>query len=348
MANAKEAREWAGSALNGVGDSLYTPFCGVDGDDIDWQAYRSLVRYCVGTLGHPLLWLTSGLAEFWSLTLDERKRLLEVAIEEARTINPEVVIQACTAAMSPKDCLELTSHAQNAGANMVYIQTPPMELHGGEGTLRFFQYIADRTDIALGMFNSGSSGYMLSPQEIIELYERVPAICAIKDGTFRPRLSRMVAKALPQLVVWECDEFSLTAGWAAEGLICKSVLGTTGYLRDFPGEMRYTRYLELLWEGRIDEALALQQDAVEAPFNDAVSGWLTRYPGRPDYFTHWGEAVKVGAAALGLPIGAWPHSRPPQALLPEAAKAQIRESAERAGIAGIARPSLAGFDAKAA
>jgi hypothetical protein len=59
-----------------------------------------------GTLGHPLLWLTSGLAEFWALTLDERKRLLEVAIEAARAIDPGVVIQACTAAMSPKDCPE--------------------------------------------------------------------------------------------------------------------------------------------------------------------------------------------------------------------------------------------------
>ena len=84
MANAKEARTWAHSALRGIGDSLYTPFSGVDGDDIDWDAYRTLVRYCVGELGHPMLWLTSGVAEFWSLTMDERKRLLEVAIEEAR------------------------------------------------------------------------------------------------------------------------------------------------------------------------------------------------------------------------------------------------------------------------
>jgi 4-hydroxy-tetrahydrodipicolinate synthase len=60
MATAGEARAWARSALRGIGDSLYTPFCGPDGDDIDWEAYRALVRYCVGDLGHPLLWCTSG------------------------------------------------------------------------------------------------------------------------------------------------------------------------------------------------------------------------------------------------------------------------------------------------
>jgi 4-hydroxy-tetrahydrodipicolinate synthase len=348
MARASEAREWAASALKGVGDSLYTPFSGPDGDEIDWHAYRQLVRYCAGTLGHPLLWLTSGLAEFWSLTIPERKRLLEVAIEEARAINPEVVIQACTAAMSARDCLELTLHAQEAGADMVYIQTPPMELHGGEGALRFFQYIAERTDIALGMFNSGSSGYMLSPQECLELYERIPAICAIKDGTFRPRLSRAMALAAPGLQVWECDDFALTSGWAAEGLVCKSVLGTAGYLRDYPGDNRYTRWLELLWQGRIDEALALQRDAADGPFNAAFSMWLTRYPGRPDYFTHWGEVIKAAAAALGLPIGDWPHSRPPQALLPEHAKRQIRETAEQAGILNIASKALAEMEKVAA
>ena len=82
MATAKEARAWAHSTLRGIGNSLYTPFCGDDGDDIDWDAYRTLVRYCVGELHHPMLWCTSGIAEFWSLTIDERKRLLEVAIEE--------------------------------------------------------------------------------------------------------------------------------------------------------------------------------------------------------------------------------------------------------------------------
>ena len=100
MAAARDARDWARSGLHGIGNSLYTPFSGRDGDDIDWDAYRTLVRYCVGELKHPMLWCTSGIAEFWSLTLSERKLLLEIAIEEGRRADPDVVIQACTAAMS--------------------------------------------------------------------------------------------------------------------------------------------------------------------------------------------------------------------------------------------------------
>ena len=85
-----------------------------------------------------------------------------------------MVVQACTAATSAKDCLELTRHAQQAGADIVYIQTPMMEAHGGEGVLNFFRYIADRTDIALGMFNSPSSGYVLTPAEGARISRRDP------------------------------------------------------------------------------------------------------------------------------------------------------------------------------
>ena len=47
--------------------------------------------------------------------------------------------------------------------------------------------------------------------------------------------------------------------------------------------------------------------------------------------------VAVAAAAIGLPIGDFPFSRPPQAVLPEEARARIRSSYEQAGMAGKAR-----------
>jgi 4-hydroxy-tetrahydrodipicolinate synthase len=339
MAKAKEARAWAKTALRGIGDSLYTPFSGKDGDDIDWDAYRHLVRYCVGELGHPLLWLTSGLAEFWSLTMDERKKLLEVAIKEARAINPATVIQANTSTTCAKDCLELTQHAQDVGADIVYIQTPSMEVHGGEGVLRFFEYVANRTDVALGLFNSGSSGYVMTPAEIIDIYNRIPAICAIKEGTFRLPQSRAVAEGCPDMQVWECDPACLTAGWAARGLVVKSLLGTAGYFMDFPGDLRGTAYYNMLWNGQIDKAIAYSQTNNMEMAAHEMGPWGTSYPGRPGYFTHWGESFKLAASLIGLPVGDYPYSRPPQGRLPEEAKAQIRNAYTRAGLLGAANRS---------
>ncbi|KUI04718.1 dihydrodipicolinate synthase family protein [Mycobacterium sp. IS-3022] len=334
MATAKDAREWARDHLRGIGDSLYTPFCGVDGDDIDWDAYRALVRHCVGVLNHPLLWCTSGIAEFWALTIDERKRLLEVAIEEGRAANPDVVVQACTAATAAKDCLELTRHAQDAGADIVYIQTPMMEAHGGVGVLRFFRYIADRTDIALGMFNSPSSGYVLTPAESAEIFHEIPAVCATKEGAFRPAASRLLHKLAPGLAVWECDKTVYRAGWLREGVVCPAQLGTAGYLFETAAHRPFSEYWELILADKLVEAIDHARESGLDQFDLDMGSWFTCYPGRPDYFTHWGGAFKYAASVLGLPIGAYPHSRPPQAELPAEARAQIDAAYRRFGLVG--------------
>ena len=332
MPNASDARAWAHSALRGIGDSLYTPFSGVDGDDIDWDAYRALVRYCVGDLRHPMLWVTSGVAEFWSLTIAERKRLLEVAIEEARAINPDVVVQSCTAALSAKDCLDLTLHAQQAGADIVYIQTPMMELHGGEGVLRFFRYISDRTDIALGMFNSPSSGYVLNAAESARIVDEIPAVCATKEGAFRPGNSRVLHDLAPELVIWECDTTVYRAGWLRAGVVGPAQLGTTGYLYETPQRRILTEYWDLIWNDKLVEAMDYAVESGLDQFGVDIASWFTCYPGRSDYFTHWGGAFKYAASVLGLPVGDYPHSRPPQAKLPDEARAQIQTAYRRLGL----------------
>jgi 4-hydroxy-tetrahydrodipicolinate synthase len=332
MAKASEARPWARAALRGIGDSLYTPFSGVDGEDIDWEAYRTLVRHCVSELGHPMLWCTSGVAEFWSLTIPERKRLLEVAIEEGRAANPDLVVQACTAATSPKDCVELTRHAQEAGADIAYIQTPMMEAHGGEGVLRFFRYVADRTDIALGMFNSPSSGYVLTAAESARIYDEIPAVCATKEGAFRPQNSRRLHELAPGLVIWECDLTVYRAGWLRAGIVCPAQLGTVGYLHETPQHRILTPYWDLVYNDKLSEAIDYARASGMDQFDLDIGSLFVCYPGRADYFTHWGGAFKHAAALLGLPIGSYPHSRPPQAELPAVAKDQIEAAYRRLGL----------------
>ena len=333
MPSARDAKGWAaGGGLHGIGDSLYTPFSGADGDDIDYDAYRALVRYCVGDLGHSMLWLTSGIAEWWSLSMDERKKLVEYAIEEARAVNPDVVIQACTSATSAKDCVELTQHAEAAGADICYLQTPPMEVHGGEGVLRFFQYVADRTDIALGMFNSPSSGYVLTPEDSAAIANAIPAVCATKEGTMEHWRSGALHALAPEVVIWECDFLVYRAGWLQEGIVGPAQLGTAGYLYETPQHPVLSEYWDLVWSDKLSEAMDYAEKSGMDQFGVDIRSWFTCYPGRPDYFTHWGGAFKYAASVLGLPIGAYPHSRPPQAEVPPEAKAQIDAAYRRFGL----------------
>jgi 4-hydroxy-tetrahydrodipicolinate synthase len=335
MPSARDAKDWAAAGgLHGIGDSLYTPFSGRDGDEIDWDAYRRLVRYCVGDLGHAMLWLTSGLAEWWSLTIPERKRLVEIAIEESRGVAPDTVIQACCNAISAKDAVELVQHAQDHGADICYLQTPVIEVHGGEGVLRFFEYVAERSDIALGMFNSPSSGYVLTPRECAAIYHQVPSVCAIKEGVMEETSRTKALHALaPGLAIWECDLIVYRAGWLQEGIVTGAQLGTVGYLHETPEKPWVTEYWGLIWEGRIAEAIEFARTSGFDQLIADLGRPFTTYPGRPDYFTHWGEAYRFAASVIGLPLGDYPHSRPPQAVFPEAPRAQIRAAYEKAGFA---------------
>ena len=243
------------------------------------------------------------------------------------------MIQACTSATSAKDCVELTQHAEAHGADICYLQTPPMEVHGGEGVLRFFQYVADRTDIALGLFNSGSSGYVLTPEEVAQITNEIPAVCAMKEGMMEPWRSKAAHALAPELVIWECDTIVYKAGWLQQGIVGPAQLGTAGYLHETPEKPIYTNYWNLVWDGRLTEAIEYALETGLDRIMEEVGGWFTRYPGRPDYFTHWGEGFRYAASVIGLPVGDYPHSRPPQAILPEAAKAQIRKAFENAGYA---------------
>ena len=192
-----------------------------------------------------------------------------------------------------------------------------MEVHAGEGTLRFFRYVADRTDIALGMFNSPSSGCVLSAEEMATIHREVPAVVAVKEGV-QDSISRTPAlhALAPGLVIWECDLVVYSAGWLQQGIVGPAQLGTAGYLWETPDNLVYRRYWELIWNGQLAEAASFSRDSGLDARNAAMGSWLVQYPGRPDYFTHWGEAFKYAAAVIGLPVGDYPHSRPPQGRAP--------------------------------
>ena len=309
MATAREARTWAHTDLRGIGDSLYTPFSGTDGDDIDWDAYRTLVRYCVGDLGHPMLWVTSGVGEFWSLTIDERKRLLgdrnrRGAGYQSRRRHPVVHRGAFGKGLPRADAARpgvgcrhrLHPDADDGGC------TPAKASCGSSATS------ADRTDIALGMFNSPSSGYVLTAAESARIVEEIPAVCATKEGAFRPANSRQLHELAPELVIWECDTTVYRAGWLRAGHRRAGATGHGGIsLRDTAAADPH-RVLGPDLERQAGRGDGLRGRVGARPVEPSSSRLgPPAIPGRPDYFTHWGGAFKYAASVLGLPVGDHPR-----------------------------------------
>jgi 4-hydroxy-tetrahydrodipicolinate synthase len=311
-------------------DSLYTPFSGPGGETVDEDALRALVRHCIGALDHDGVWVGGLVGECWALSTAERKRILEIAVEETRAIKPGALIEACPASMNVLETVELAQHAAASGADICFLFPPYFEGRSFDAMREVLRYVTDRTDIALGLFNTHAAGWILTPDQCAQLAEEFPAICAVKNGMFRPSHSAALHKLAPELVIWECDMLAYRGGFLRRGITTAGILGGSGYLYDVPDNRLYSAQWELLLSDKLSEAIDHWYDS---GLDDLVTS-LHRAFGASNVeapYTHWGSAFKAAAAELGLPVGDYPRSRPPQPRLPAEMRTAIRAAYQAVG-----------------
>jgi 4-hydroxy-tetrahydrodipicolinate synthase len=331
MAHAAEARDWAPGALRGLVDSLYTPFSGAGGEYVDEDAFRKLVAYCLGTLDHDGIWVGGLCGEAWALSVDERKRLLEIAVAEARSIKPGALIEACPVSTNVIETVELTRHAAAAGADICFLIPPFFEASGYDAMRELLTYVVARTDMPLGLFNTPAAKWALTPEECARLADEFPAVCAVKSGLFRPSHSAALHRLAPDLVIWECDMLAYRGGYLRRGITAPGILGGTAYLYETPAHKIYSEQWQLLVSDKLSEAIDHWYDSGL----DELTTSLHRAFGASNVespYIHWGSAFKAAAAELGLPVGDYPRSRPPQPALPDAMRAAVHQAYEISGL----------------
>jgi len=103
--------------FKGIFPALVTPFRS-DGS-LDEEAYRELIRFLLPHVDGFLAAGTTG--EFVYLSSEERKRVIEITLEEA---GGKVPVIAGTGAPSTRETLELTRFAKAAGADAALVVTP--------------------------------------------------------------------------------------------------------------------------------------------------------------------------------------------------------------------------------
>src|ERR1035441_5338442 len=114
-----EAKQAAREQVSGLWAAVTTPFDAtgaVDGDAL----LRDLDRL-TGDLQVDGVFCTGVMSEFWSLTGTERRRLVEVIVDETRGKCP---VLAHTGHHSAGQAIELTKHAQKVGADFVALINP--------------------------------------------------------------------------------------------------------------------------------------------------------------------------------------------------------------------------------
>src|SRR5262245_14980224 len=107
-----EAKAAARAQFRGIWAAITTPF----GPDlaVDEAGLRRNMRHLTDTLGVDGVFCTGVMGEFWSLTTDERRRIVEIVVAEARG---KCRVIAHTGHHSAHETVELTRHAQSTGAD---------------------------------------------------------------------------------------------------------------------------------------------------------------------------------------------------------------------------------------
>lgn len=161
--------------LKGVYPALITPFK-KDGE-IDEEGFRQNIDFVIegGVSGIVPCGCTGEAA---TLTFDEQKRLLEIAVDQST-----VPVIGGSGSNNTREAIELTKFAKDAGANAAMLITPYYNKPVDSGQLLHYKTIAEKVDIPIILYNVPSrTGINMKPSTVAEL-ARISNIIGIKEAS---------------------------------------------------------------------------------------------------------------------------------------------------------------------
>ncbi|MGA3353398.1 MAG: dihydrodipicolinate synthase family protein [Acidimicrobiales bacterium] len=163
--------------LRGVLNALVTPFTN-DGEAVDEPVLRALVERATAGGVHGLVPCGST-GEFPSLTQDERRRVLEIVVDQSAGRLPVV---AHTGAMTTREAVVLSRHAEQVGVAAMMLVAPYYEPLTLREVARYYREVADAVNLDVMIYNlPTATGVNLSPAEIAKLATDVPNVRYVKD-----------------------------------------------------------------------------------------------------------------------------------------------------------------------
>lgn len=165
--------------LKGIIPAMLTPFN--EGGEIDFGLLRTYVDFLIAR-GVTGLFPTGTNGEGPALKLEERKKIAEVVVEQAKKRVP-VIVQ--TGAISTAETIELTQHAKEIGADAAAVLPPFYFPHDEQALEAHFRTVAEAVpDFPIYLYNiPGNAKNDLKPRLVKRLAEACPNICGLKDSS---------------------------------------------------------------------------------------------------------------------------------------------------------------------
>ncbi len=164
-------------ALRGSITPLITPFR--DGE-VDYGTYASLIERHIKEGGHGIL-VNGTSAEPSTLTVDERNRLVQTAIEVAKG---RTQIVAATGSQSFAETQALTDFAARAGVDALLIVTPYYIRPPQRGLVEYYAALGQRSDVPIMVYHIPvRAAVNVELSTLAEIAERVPHFVGMKHAS---------------------------------------------------------------------------------------------------------------------------------------------------------------------
>ncbi len=196
-----DAKAYARAHFKGVWAASITPFK-PETLEFDEAGYRRNVNHWFTDLKVAGLFTCGKQGEFFSMSVAERKRCLEITVEIARNhaARPGVVMSCSDTNLDV--VLDLARTAQAVGADYVIIHSPV--LHFGANTdetiYEYYRYLSEQLDIGIALWNHPDCGYIMSPQLCARIAQ-LPNIVAIKYSAPREHYIQLTRLAGEDIIV---------------------------------------------------------------------------------------------------------------------------------------------------
>lgn len=155
---------------------LVTPF---RSGAVDEPALVGLIEWQIESGSHGI-GVTGTTGEPNALTPDERRRVIQLAVEAVRGRVPVV---AGTGSENHEQTLQLSRYAVEAGADALLVVVPYYVRPTQEGLFRHFQELAEQIDLPVILYNiPGRAAVNLEIDTVRRLRDRCPNIVGIKEA----------------------------------------------------------------------------------------------------------------------------------------------------------------------
>lgn len=164
------------AAVKGSIPPVVTPF---RNGAVDYEAYAGLVEFQVAEGSHGVL-VNGTTAEPSTLTIDERNRLVDTAIE---TVNGRVPVVAATGSQSLAETEQLTAHAANAGADALLVVTPYYIRPPQRGLIEYYLKVASQHETPWMIYHiPGRTAINVTLDSMKELRDKSPTFVGMKHA----------------------------------------------------------------------------------------------------------------------------------------------------------------------